>query len=96
MTKMKLQLIITAAISLLIGISVGMVAVHLLTGMVPGSAGPMAAICAPLSSPDSLFRSGHPEDLSQHPKSLPHKARMSSIVRAKASFAAASAGGSYS
>jgi len=36
MTKMKLELIITAAISLLIGISVGMISAHLLTGTAQG------------------------------------------------------------
>jgi hypothetical protein len=39
MTKMKLELIITAAISLLVGISFGIIAVHLLTGTAPGLEG---------------------------------------------------------
>jgi hypothetical protein len=38
-TKVKLQLIFTAVISLLIGISVGILAVHLLSGTAPGLAG---------------------------------------------------------
>jgi hypothetical protein len=39
MTKRKLQLIVTAAISLLIGISIGIIAVHLLSATAPGVEG---------------------------------------------------------
>jgi hypothetical protein len=39
MTRMKLQLIITAAISLLIGASIGIFAAHLLTRTAPGLEG---------------------------------------------------------